>query len=74
VPAQEIPIPTSISAEAQAVLVARPPTPPLPGLDDLAGWRAEREAHTASVLAMIGAHADKSGGPRPRPRTAADDT
>ncbi len=40
VPARELPIPNSISAQAQAQMaIRRPPMPPYPALDDLAGWR-----------------------------------
>lgn len=36
-----IPVPKSVSPEAQAALsMARPATPPFPALDDVAGWKA----------------------------------
>ena len=56
VPAREIPVPTSISAEAQAVLamgVLSPPTT-YPAVDDLEGWRALVAAQDEVVTQMLG--------------------
>src|SRR6516165_9523720 len=42
-PARDIPVPTSVSPEAQAILGAGrlgPPPKELPALDDTAGWKA----------------------------------
>jgi hypothetical protein len=42
-PARDIPIPTSVSDEAQAVIAMGrliPPVQGYPALDDAAGWRA----------------------------------
>ena len=49
-PARDIPIPTSVSAEAQAVL-AMPPMEKMeyPALDDLEGWRAMIASHEETV-------------------------
>ncbi len=60
VPAREVPIPTSVSAEAQAVLAARLPSlpEPRPALDDLDAWRADATAHDRRILDMIGTAAD----------------
>lgn len=51
VPARDIPVPTSVSAEAQAILAAGPLMPPTewPPLDDLDGWRAVVAARDAMV-------------------------
>ena len=57
-PAREIPVPTSVSAEAQAVLAMGPltiaPAEP-PALDDLAGWKAYVENADGFMRSMIGA-------------------
>jgi acetyl esterase/lipase len=55
IPAREIPIPRSVSAEAQAIL-AMPPmeSPPYPEVDDLEGWQkliAETDAMVATIMA-----------------------
>jgi acetyl esterase/lipase len=55
IPAREIPIPRSVSAEAQAIL-AMPPmeSPPYPEVDDFEGWRkliAETDAMVATIMA-----------------------
>jgi epsilon-lactone hydrolase len=49
-PARDIPIPTSVSAEAQAVL-AMPPMEKMeyPALDDLEGWRAMIASYEETV-------------------------
>jgi monoterpene epsilon-lactone hydrolase len=54
VPARAIPIPASVSPEAQAVLAMRPmASPEYPPLDDVEGWRKMIEATDAMVLAMF---------------------
>jgi monoterpene epsilon-lactone hydrolase len=54
VPARDIPIPSSVSAEAQAVMGAPPmATPELPELDDLDGWRASIRAHDGAIAALM---------------------
>ena len=57
-PAREIPIPTSISPEAQAVLAMGrlgPPAPEAyPALDDVAGWKAFIAKTDEFVQSMIG--------------------
>ena len=57
-PAREIPIPTSVSPEAQAVLAMGrlgPPAPSeYPALDDVAGWKAFIAETDEFVLSMIG--------------------
>lgn len=54
------PVPTSVSAEAQAVLAMgqlRPPVP-YPAIDDARGWRALVAEGDESTLTMIGDRAD----------------
>ncbi len=63
-PARDIPIPTSVSTEAQAVL-AMPPMEAVeyPELDDMDGWRAMIAAYDETVAALLAArtqHADVS--------------
>ncbi len=55
-PARDIPIPTSVSAEAQAVL-AMPalPVPERPPIEDLDGWRAMIRDHDESIAALMAA-------------------
>ena len=54
VPARDIPVPTSLSPEAQAVLgMGRFEEAEYPALDDLDAWRAMIEARYAQVLAMV---------------------
>jgi monoterpene epsilon-lactone hydrolase len=57
VPARELPIPTSISPEAQAILASpMGSAAPYPELDDVAGWRAfvgEAEAQIATALEWV---------------------
>jgi acetyl esterase/lipase len=49
-----IPVPKSISPEAQAALaMARPETPPFPPLDDVAGWKARIAQMNAGMTAMM---------------------
>ena len=56
VPAREIPVPTTISPEAQAVLAAGPmPVPTYPELDDLEGWRNYVAATDEMMLGFFGA-------------------
>ncbi len=52
--ARDIPVPTSVSAEAQAVL-AMPalPVPERPPLDDLDGWRTMIADHDESIAALM---------------------
>jgi acetyl esterase/lipase len=56
VPARDVPIPRSVSGEAQAVL-AMPPmeSPEYPPLDDLDAWRAMIAEYGQTVGAMVGA-------------------
>lgn len=57
-PARAIPIPSSVSAEAQAIL-AMPPmdVPEYPALDDPDGWRAMIAEHDKTVSSMVSARA-----------------
>ena len=57
-PARAIPIPRSVSAEAQAIL-AMPPmaAPEYPALDDLDGWRTMIAEHNKTVSSMVSARA-----------------
>lgn len=58
VPAREVPVPTSVSPEAQAILAMAPmPMPEYPSLDDLDGWRAMIAEHDTTVAAMVAARA-----------------
>ena len=54
-PARDIPVPTSVSAEAQAVL-AMPPMDAVeyPELDDIDGWRKMIAAYDETVSAILG--------------------
>jgi acetyl esterase/lipase len=57
IPAREIPVPTSISLEAQAVLgMGRlgPPQGELPALDDTEGWKAYVAETDGFVRSMVG--------------------
>jgi len=56
-PARDIPVPTSVSEEAQAMLSAGPLVPPeaWPEPDDLDGWRARVARLDQQFLAMLGA-------------------
>lgn len=55
VPAREIPVPTSISREARAVLASGPlPKRDYPPLDDADAWRAHIAAQDESLLPMLG--------------------
>lgn len=56
VEAREIPVPTSVSPEAQAMLAMGylGPVPDHPALDDLEGWRALVAENEAFVKAMVG--------------------
>src|SRR3954469_14235107 len=55
-PAREIPVPTSVSPQAQAILATGlwSPAEPFPELDDLDGWRSLAAARDASMLALVG--------------------
>ena len=53
-PERAIPIPKSISPQAQAMMVREPaPAGPLPALDDTAGWHAHVQAMDAALLPML---------------------
>ena len=56
VPAREIPVPQSLSEQAQAMLAMGPmfESEPYPALDDLEGWRRTVAERDASMLTMIG--------------------
>ncbi|TMK57778.1 MAG: alpha/beta hydrolase [Actinobacteria bacterium] len=58
IPARDIPIPTSVSPEAQAVL-ARPhmPAEDYPALEDIDGWHATIKSHDERMSTMFGARA-----------------
>ena len=74
VPARDIPVPPSISPEAQAVLamgVLSPPTE-YPPVGDLEGWRALVAAQDAVVTAMMAEQADAI--PADRERRGIGDT
>lgn len=54
VPARDLPIPSSISPAAQALMaMQRPAPPPSPALDDLAGWRAFVAGMNQAMLPML---------------------
>jgi epsilon-lactone hydrolase len=54
VPARRIPVPASVSPQAQAYLARGPlPTPPSPPLDDAEGWRKMIAAIDAMVLSRL---------------------
>ena len=56
-PARDIPVPTSVSPEAQSVLAMGrlgPPPREAPALDDVAGWKAYVAQSDAFVQSMIG--------------------
>jgi len=54
VPERTIPVPTTVSPEAQAVLaMGVTPAPPYPALDDAQGWRKMISSTDAMVLAMF---------------------
>jgi acetyl esterase/lipase len=52
VPEHFVPTPTTISAQAQAFLRLKLPVHSMPALNDIAGWKAFREATDASILKM----------------------
>src|SRR5262245_48297045 len=55
VPARSIPVPTSVSAEAQAILAMGPMSgPEYPALDDAAGWHKMISSTDEMMLAMFG--------------------
>ena len=59
-PARDIPVPSSVSAEAQAVLAAGPMEgPEPPSLDDLAGWRAMVAARDEALLPFLADRASR---------------
>jgi acetyl esterase/lipase len=52
--ARVIPVPSSISPEAQAALaMVRPPQAPLPAVDDTAGWHAHVEQFNAAMAGLM---------------------
>ena len=57
VPERTIPVPTSVSAEAQAILSMPPPieAPTYPPLDDLDAWRSMIAEHDKAVGALVAA-------------------
>jgi monoterpene epsilon-lactone hydrolase len=58
VPARDIPIPTSVSPEAQAVLaMPAPAAPEYPPLKDLDAWRSMIAAYDETVAALLAARA-----------------
>jgi acetyl esterase/lipase len=60
VPARDIPIPTSVSAAAQAILaMPRRPAPPYPAAGDIPGWRDYAAAMNAAILPFMQARAAK---------------
>jgi acetyl esterase/lipase len=59
VPARDIPVPTSVSAEAQAVLAMPPmPAPDYPAVDDLDGWHEMIAGYDKTVGSMVSAGVD----------------
>jgi len=57
IPEREIPVPTSVSQKAQAVLAMGPLGPPpreLPALDDVAAWKAYVAETDSFVRSMVG--------------------
>ena len=53
-PARDIPIPRSVSAEAQAVLSMAPlPAPERPPIEDVDAWRSTIAEHDAAIAAML---------------------
>jgi acetyl esterase/lipase len=62
VPARFIPIPTTISAQARAMLMAgRPPQPPLPALTDKAAWRLHIEKTNTMWAGLMAPVAEATG-------------
>ncbi len=61
-PARDIPVPSTVSREAQAVL-ANPPAErfEFPALDDLKAWRAMIAAHDGAIAAMMAGRARRPG-------------
>jgi len=74
-PARDIPVPSSVSPQARAVL-ANPPAErfDFPPLDDLAAWRTMIAAHDAAITAMLarGPASDPVGRPTVERRDLAD--
>jgi monoterpene epsilon-lactone hydrolase len=61
VPARTIPVPTSVSPEAQAILAMRPmPSIPTPPLDDAAAWRNLVAVVDAGLAASLSPLAERS--------------
>ncbi|CAN7439799.1 alpha/beta hydrolase [Phenylobacterium sp. LjRoot225] len=60
VPARDIPIPASVSPQAQAIMaMRRPDPPPYPALGDLTSWRAYAAAVNQAMLGPMQAMAAK---------------
>ena len=66
-PARDVPVPSSISAEAQAMLALGPlgPDPEYPPLDDAAAWRDHVAAKDKVVLEMIAMAGTPAAGAEP---------
>jgi monoterpene epsilon-lactone hydrolase len=63
VPARRIPVPSSISPQAQAVLARGPvPTPKWPPFEDIEGWRKEVATRDQMVLEMMSQAGEIPGG------------
>jgi acetyl esterase/lipase len=58
-PARDIAVPSTVSAQAQAVMANPPPADaaPPPALDDPAAWRASIAAHDGAIAAMMAGRA-----------------
>src|ERR1700726_4642935 len=57
-PARDIPVPASVSKEAQAVIANTPAQrTEYPALDDQAAWRAMIAAHDGAIAAMMAGRA-----------------
>jgi monoterpene epsilon-lactone hydrolase len=72
-PARDIPVPSSISEQAQAMLAMGPlmPDAEYPPLDDPDAWRAMIAERESAVLAML--TAARPGAPGPAPATQVDE-
>lgn len=66
VPAKDVPVPTSVSAEAQAILALGiiGSQTPYPSLDDAQAWRDEAAREAATAIAMISGGTDAPTSPR----------
>jgi len=63
VPAREIPVPSSVSEQAQAILALGPLSPPVeyPPLDDAASWRGMIAAQAQAIREMTGGSGSTAG-------------